>query len=138
MIPARKIVLLRVDNQTVAFAGIETDGLVDGVMVVEWGARDGEYQYSSVGAGLKTVALYRAAPAISLEAFMLRRESAYPKIAEARAAARQATLDAARAAEEARTRELRAKDEASVANARRAAEAEQAKARRLHRQYRMK
>lgn len=138
VIPERKQVLVSTRGQVVAVAGIMTDGLVDGAIVAEWCARAGEYQYHSAGGGLNTVARYLVVPTISFEAFGRRRESSYPKIAEARAASRQATRDAMHAAERGRQLELQKKDEASRANARRMAEADRARAVRLHEKFRMK
>lgn len=138
VIPERDQVLARFGEHVVAVAGIRTDGLVDGSMVGEWCVRAGEYQYNSAGGGLSTVARYLAVPAISLDAFGGRRESAYAEIAEARAAARQAARDAAAEAEQERLCELRKKDEASRENARRMAEAARARAARLHEQYLLK
>jgi hypothetical protein len=138
VIPERKLVLVSIEGQVVAVAGIMTDGLVDGAIVAEWCARAGEYQYQSAGGALSTVARYLVVPAISSEAFGRNRESSYPKIAEARAASRQANMDAMHAVEQAQQLELQKKDEVSRANAKRMAEADRARAARLHEKFRMK
>lgn len=142
VVPAAGLLLVRDGENLVAVAGIKTEGLVDGSPVEEWCVRDGEHQYESAGNALRTVARYRVVPAISLEAFGRRPESAYPRIALERAVARQAASDAAmeaaRAAAAERQRRLDEKAEASRAHARKMAEAERARQARVHEQFRMK